>query len=143
MAYQSAIFADAEHKTISATLDGVALLIPVDEENRNYKELIEEGTPIADYAEPPKPFLDVPAAAFWAVADELLSMTRPDALALAANMPESTIAERLKKKTVVNVINGDGKMHHDNPTMKGLVAAKGLTQEQFDNAWRVAEKIEW
>lgn len=49
----TAQYANSEKTAINATIDGVAMFIPVDEGNRHYRMLLEENVTISDYVEQP------------------------------------------------------------------------------------------
>ena len=71
MTITNAIYMDADNNSISADFDGQVMNIPVNLDNSDYAEIVEQGIEIAPYVEPEPNWIDSRIAAYGSVGSQL------------------------------------------------------------------------
>lgn len=127
-----------ETGAVSATIDGVDVVIPVDPENRHYAALLASGATISEAAAPT-------AAELLATerARMIVSRFQAKAALMAAGLLPSVDAAISAADSITQLAWAEvTELRRNSPMIVALAAAIGLTYTQVDDLFRAAAQIE-
>lgn len=145
MIFENARFDQPE--TIKADVDGVEMFIPVDNRNRFYRELVEQGVSIAPYVAPAAPVPNLSFAQLvigivqqgWvteAEGDAWLEGRLPATVrGVIQQLPQAQRFVAKAKATRPSVVE------RNDPLVAAMAAAQGVTEEELDAFFRVFSMV--
>jgi hypothetical protein len=126
--------------TIDATFDGQRMTVPDDMGNRHRQMIADweaQGNTIPAYVAPPAPFRDLPRPSFLFMMQKI-GITETQVEEIIGQMPEGD-----ERDLALIVFRNQQTFKRDNNLLNTITEAAGLTSEQVDTAWRIAEQLTW